>query len=394
QGETPFGGVGLNGIDFGEAGFEPFVYDLSVDDDGKTNAVDFEFTGTLAGIDGGDNITGSLSQNQRQAFTFTTTDDGFVTPLDPDAAPDDNIFGMGVVGRAEFPRANLTVDFFENTTAFDRFEENFPTQTLFAVMDISFCDGTLDILGVDGMGNPIPNNLKQQIPGPDGLPDIIDSEDDFLLDPNDPTSTVQAPMDSEMAIWANVDGALLDQIDDRCDAILDPRPDLVGGGTNFFSNAVPGQFLSYPLPAGDYTVSLSGWETVYRDGFIADVDQDCVLDPTCVDPDFSAAFLPEGSEDGEWTLTVADTINGDIGVQTLSDLVLIDEVDFITFTIEEAAGGCNRADLAAPFNILNASDINAFFSAFLAGEADLNGDMVTNSSDINAFVADFLGGCP
>ncbi|MEM7621695.1 MAG: hypothetical protein AAF235_00655 [Planctomycetota bacterium] len=71
-------------------------------------------------------------------------------------------------------------------------------------------------------------------------------------------------------------------------------------------------------------------------------------------------------------------------------------VAFVADSVEITDGPvpCNRADIAAPFNILNASDINAFVAAFLAGNIDLNGDMVTNSSDINAFVADFLGGCP
>ncbi|MEM7621638.1 MAG: GC-type dockerin domain-anchored protein [Planctomycetota bacterium] len=63
----------------------------------------------------------------------------------------------------------------------------------------------------------------------------------------------------------------------------------------------------------------------------------------------------------------------------------------------DIVAGCNRADLAAPFGILNSTDINAFVGAFLNDRpaADLAEPVgILNSSDINAFVADFLGGCP
>ncbi|MEM7623806.1 MAG: GC-type dockerin domain-anchored protein [Planctomycetota bacterium] len=63
--------------------------------------------------------------------------------------------------------------------------------------------------------------------------------------------------------------------------------------------------------------------------------------------------------------------------------------------------GCNSADLAMPFGVLNASDINAFVSGFVGGL--MNGTSAAdiappfgalNASDINAFVAGFLQGCP
>ncbi|MEM7622943.1 MAG: GC-type dockerin domain-anchored protein, partial [Planctomycetota bacterium] len=58
---------------------------------------------------------------------------------------------------------------------------------------------------------------------------------------------------------------------------------------------------------------------------------------------------------------------------------------------------CNAADLAAPFELLNSSDINAFVAGYLASQpnADLAAPAgVWNSSDINAFVAAYLAGCP
>ena len=57
---------------------------------------------------------------------------------------------------------------------------------------------------------------------------------------------------------------------------------------------------------------------------------------------------------------------------------------------------CNPADLAPDFGSLDFADINAFVSAFLAGDAaaDLNDDTSFDFLDINAFVAAFLTGCP
>ncbi|GJM18309.1 MAG: hypothetical protein DHS20C14_05220 [Phycisphaeraceae bacterium] len=54
------------------------------------------------------------------------------------------------------------------------------------------------------------------------------------------------------------------------------------------------------------------------------------------------------------------------------------------------------ADLATPYGTLNVDDVDAFVSAFLAGDniADCDGSGVLNVDDIDCFVASFLGGCP
>lgn len=77
------------------------------------------------------------------------------------------------------------------------------------------------------------------------------------------------------------------------------------------------------------------------------------------------------------------------------------EVDERFTTIEvlqgEAGGGCNPADLAEPFGVLDLGDINAFVGAFLDGDVDLgdlNGDGVLDLGDIGLFVESFIGGCP
>jgi len=59
--------------------------------------------------------------------------------------------------------------------------------------------------------------------------------------------------------------------------------------------------------------------------------------------------------------------------------------------------GCNLADIAEPFGILDLNDVTGFVAAFLAGEplADLAEPFgIIDLSDISAFVGEFLVGCP
>ncbi|MEO0966713.1 MAG: GC-type dockerin domain-anchored protein, partial [Planctomycetota bacterium] len=60
-------------------------------------------------------------------------------------------------------------------------------------------------------------------------------------------------------------------------------------------------------------------------------------------------------------------------------------------------GGCNPADLAEPFDLLDLSDIDAFIAAFLGGDpaADIAAPFgVIDLSDIDLFIAEFFAGCP
>jgi hypothetical protein len=59
------------------------------------------------------------------------------------------------------------------------------------------------------------------------------------------------------------------------------------------------------------------------------------------------------------------------------------------------AGGCNAADIAPAFGVLDLSDINAFVAGFLSGDpiADLDDDGLFDLSDIGLFVTAFTGGC-
>ncbi|USN99940.1 MAG: hypothetical protein H6810_04565 [Phycisphaeraceae bacterium] len=58
--------------------------------------------------------------------------------------------------------------------------------------------------------------------------------------------------------------------------------------------------------------------------------------------------------------------------------------------------GCNPADLAEPFGLLDLDDISGFISAFIGADpaADLNGDGLLDLGDLQVFVTSFLAGCP
>lgn len=58
--------------------------------------------------------------------------------------------------------------------------------------------------------------------------------------------------------------------------------------------------------------------------------------------------------------------------------------------------GCNAADIALPFGVLDLSDISAFITAFTGQtpEADINHDGIYDLTDIAMFISAFTGGCP
>lgn len=74
----------------------------------------------------------------------------------------------------------------------------------------------------------------------------------------------------------------------------------------------------------------------------------------------------------------------------------IDAVSVSEITCSEP-GGCNAADLAVPFDVLDLGDISAFIAGFTGqtAVADLAAPFgVWDLGDISAFIAAFTGGCP
>lgn len=58
--------------------------------------------------------------------------------------------------------------------------------------------------------------------------------------------------------------------------------------------------------------------------------------------------------------------------------------------------GCNDADLAAPFGLLDLADVLVFVTAFQAGNptADFDGNALFDLADVVLFVNGFMAGCP
>lgn len=124
--------------------------------------------------------------------------------------------------------------------------------------------------------------------------------------------------------------------------------------------------------------------------------------------------LDELGWDGQQDILLAGWISGD-GVNFMSNQVFgdapgtenlgtVSQVDFNQYTglqyINLSAAvqqGCNIADLAAPFGVLDLADINAFVTGFTTANpiADLAPPFgVFDLADITAFVGAFTAGCP
>lgn len=75
----------------------------------------------------------------------------------------------------------------------------------------------------------------------------------------------------------------------------------------------------------------------------------------------------------------------------------VTQADLDAWNAEYGAQGCNAADLAEPFGLLDLSDINAFVLAFINGDpaADIAPPFgILDLSDISAFALAFAAGCP
>jgi hypothetical protein len=66
------------------------------------------------------------------------------------------------------------------------------------------------------------------------------------------------------------------------------------------------------------------------------------------------------------------------------------------FGTVRARPGCNAADVAAPFGLLDLADLNAFVQAFVSSGtiADLDQNGLWDLDDVTVFVSAFLSGCP
>lgn len=128
--------------------------------------------------------------------------------------------------------------------------------------------------------------------------------------------------------------------------------------------------------------------------------------------DLPAGWRGDGALDGSFEpvlppgVTFADVLRGvdRVALTTLQPGMVFGEslfdvaIDAVTVTVEGGAGGgCNPADLAQPFGILDLADIHLFVSSFIAQEtpADLAPPFgVWDLTDVQAFAGAFTSGCP
>ena len=76
--------------------------------------------------------------------------------------------------------------------------------------------------------------------------------------------------------------------------------------------------------------------------------------------------------------------------------ITLEGVGSVTLVANGTPGGCNAADIAEPFGVLDLSDLLAFIEAFGAQvePADYDDNGVFDLNDIQLFITAFLGGCP
>ena len=84
-------------------------------------------------------------------------------------------------------------------------------------------------------------------------------------------------------------------------------------------------------------------------------------------------------------------------VAGVADLQLMGTATLVASGPAPEPGGCNDADIAAPFGVLDLADIGAFVGAFTTQQpaADLAAPFgVYDLADLSAFVGAFVAGCP
>ena len=156
------------------------------------------------------------------------------------------------------------------------------------------------------------------------------------------------------------------------------------GDHNFFGTVIGDGSIPYSVGASRADVAGSGGTAR---GF-APIGADGVVDQQ--DIDYIIANF------GNWT-DLAQAVHMDLSCDMNGDLVVDQaDVDYVEGLLG-IGGGCNDADLAEPFGVLDFSDVIAFLTAFSAMDAaaDLAAPQgVFDFSDVIAFLGAFGAGCP
>ena len=113
----------------------------------------------------------------------------------------------------------------------------------------------------------------------------------------------------------------------------------------------------------------------------------------------NSPFAGDVTSDGETvTLTAVLEVNANEPVlDGLATMILLGDATIVATGDAPAPAGCNPADIAEPFGVLDLADIGAFVSAFLAEDpaADIAPPAgVFDLADLQAFITSFTAGCP
>lgn len=104
-----------------------------------------------------------------------------------------------------------------------------------------------------------------------------------------------------------------------------------------------------------------------------------------------------GGTSSSGTISLSGAIGQPDAGPTMSGGTLAVMGGFFAATCEaDALPGCNEADVAMPYDILDLSDINIFAGSFIANTplGDIDGNGIFDLTDINLFIGAFTSGCP
>lgn len=131
----------------------------------------------------------------------------------------------------------------------------------------------------------------------------------------------------------------------------------------------------------------------------ADMNGDLVVDDADRDAVLAILEVPLGDVNFDGVVNGDDIaiITANMGIGSTyceGDLDGDDDVDGDDLALVQP--GCNAADIAAPYGLLDLADISAFIAGFTSNNpiADINGDGLFDLQDIGMFVSAFLAGCP
>jgi hypothetical protein len=170
------------------------------------------------------------------------------------------------------------------------------------------------------------------------------------------------------------------------------------GGDRAADVSASGAAILADLPSGD-TVSTNAAPAAVRAGAGRGLDD--ALPAVMTDLLSFSLDVDAGAQNGTFTVDFDGAVvlvEGDALVTYSTDPGANQStLGASTLTVTIGQQGCNAADLAPPFGVLDLGDVDAFIPAFLAsdGDADLAPPFgVVDLADIDAFILAFLGGCP